>query len=124
MFGVLAISSLLFGLFTSGAILTYAFRPTLRKSRVWTLLVAFGVLGLLVPVVFIVVGWVWNVGAGTLSLVEWLWPTSIMLMAGERGDPLSAALIVFGSAILGNVGLYGFVGLIVGRIWKWMRSAV
>jgi len=113
---VLIISSLLFGLVASGAICIYALRPTFRKSRVWSSVVALGAIGLLIPLVYIVVGSIMNVGAGTLSLVEWLWPTSIMLIAGERGDPLSAALVVFGMAILGNVGAYGSVGLIIGSV--------
>ena len=37
-----------------------------------------------------------------------------MLMAGERGDPIPAVPVVFGMAILGNIGVYGLVGLIVG----------
>jgi hypothetical protein len=46
-----------------------------------------------------------------------------MLMAGERGDPIPAVLVVFGMAILGNIGVYGLVGLIMGGIWHCLRPA-
>jgi hypothetical protein len=120
---VLIISSFLLGVVTSGAICVYALRPTFRKSRIWTSVVAFGILGLLVPLGYIVVGSIRNEGAGTLSFVEWLWPTSIMLMAGEKGDPPAGVLIVFGAAVLSNVGVHGFLGLIVGGTWEWIRQA-
>ena len=118
---VLIISSLLFGLITSGAICAYALRQKVRTSRVWTAVVIFGFLGLFVASVSTIVGLVRN-GDSALA-AGWLWPTSIMLMAGERGDPISAMLVVFGMAILGNVGVYGFVGLIVGQIWNSMRPS-
>ena len=37
-------------------------------------------------------------------LAGWLRPTSTMLMAGERGDPIPRVLIVFGTAILRTSG--------------------
>jgi hypothetical protein len=88
---------------------------------VWTSVVVFGILGLLVPSVFTAIAFVRN--DDSASSAGWLWPTSIMLMAGERGDPLIASVVVFGMATLANVGVYGFVGLIVGTIWNWVRPA-
>lgn len=47
-----------------------------------------------------------------------VWPTSIELMAldTQSPPPWSAIVFVYGFSILGNVGIYGMIGLVVGLI--------
>jgi hypothetical protein len=119
MLRVLIITSLLSGLITSSAICAYAVRRKLRSNRLWTTVVIFGALGLFVSSVFTLIALVRNDDSAFLA--GWLWPTSIVLLAGERGDPILAVLVVFGAAILSNIGVYGLVGLAVGWTWNWIR---
>ena len=120
MIRVLIISSLVFGLGTLVLMLMYAFRKKFRQNRVCTMVVVFGTLGLVIASMFSAVALVRN--DDSASSAGLLWPTSIMLMAGEPGDTFSATAVVFGMAILGNVGAYGFVGLIVGSVWAFVST--
>jgi len=98
---------------------TYTFRRRVRQSRVRTAVVVFGLAGLLIPA-----------GIGVASLgnrlvpdpIYYAWPTSFLLGAGEYGDPLWYVVLIFATAILSNVGLYGSVGLVLGGAWDWIRS--
>jgi hypothetical protein len=78
----------------------------------------FGAVGLLAPA---------GVGATALinnevgELLRPLWPTSFVAMAGENGDPHLYMVLLFGVAVLSNVGLYGLIGLIFGGGWTWIR---
>jgi hypothetical protein len=98
---------------------TYGVLRRGRRSRLRTVFVVFGTLGLLIPA-----------GIGAVSLTNRVvpdsilsaWPTSFLLAAGEYGDPLWYVILPFGAAIVGNVGLYGFAGLLVGGAWNWIRS--
>jgi uncharacterized membrane protein len=55
-----------------------------------------------------------------------LWPTSIELMALEGPSPdlwnsIASITLVYGVSILGNIGIYGVVGIIFGGIWRWIQ---
>jgi len=98
--------------------LTYAFLGRGRKSRLRATVVIFGTAGFVIPAVI-----------GAVSLTNrvvadpylYAWPTSFLLGAGENGDPVWYIVLVFGAAILSNVGLYGSVGFVLGGAWNWIR---
>ncbi|MGO8796820.1 MAG: hypothetical protein ACLQLC_18515 [Candidatus Sulfotelmatobacter sp.] len=94
--------SLVFGLGTLLLMLLYSFRKKFRQSRVLTMVVAFGTLGLVIAAIFSAVALARNDDSAFSAGL--LWPTSIMLMAGEPVDTGSGTAVVFGMAILGNVG--------------------
>ena len=119
MITALIILSFLLGLCTLFLMLVYAFRPKLRRSRGCTMVAIFGTFGLVIPFIFSAVA----VNDHSSPSAGLLWPTSIMLMVGEGDGRASTNLFVFGMAILSNVGLYGFVGLIVGSAWAWIQTS-
>jgi len=80
-----------------------------------------GVFGLAGPAAVAVVSLINNNEAAE-ALVIPFWPTFFVLGAGENGDPTLYILLVFGVAVLSNVGLYAIVGLAVGAIWAWIRA--
>src|SRR5258708_38107663 len=118
MLTALIILSFLLGLGTLFLMLVYAFRRKLRRSRVCTLVAIFGTFGLVIPFIFSAVA----VNDHSSPSAGLLWPTSLMLMAVEDDGSVLTNLFVFGMAILSNVGLYGFVGLIVGSAWAWIQA--
>src|SRR5258708_1931050 len=120
MLTALIILSFLLGLGTLFLMLVYAFRRKLRRSRVCTLVAIFGTFGLVIPCIFSAVA----VNDHSSPSAGLLWPSSIMLMAGEGDRRVSTNLFIFAMAILSNVGLYGFVGLIVGSAWAWIQTSI
>ncbi len=85
---------------------------------------AFVFAGAIIPIVILPI-WFWTNEHPFFSRFEdvavVLWPSSIVTMAleGPEPAPWSTIAFVYGFAILGNVGLYGTVGLIVA--WVYVR---
>jgi hypothetical protein len=52
----------------------------------------------------------------------YVWPTAVFLMAAAGAAP-SAALLIFGVAIVGNILAYGIVGTIVALCWRLSRGS-
>ena len=100
--------------------LFYMFAHLLHRGRrgcARRMVAIFGTVGLLVP------AGVWAVAlmndeAG--EVLRPLWPTSVVAMIGEQGDPVFQIIVLFGVAVLSNVGLYGFIRLLVGGAWNWI----
>lgn len=118
MLRMLIAGALLFGVGTSVAAIAYRFRRKMHRNRLWTTVVLFGILGFVIASIFSAIALIRNDDSAMRAGI--LWPTSIIFMAGEPGDPISSLLVVFGAAILSNVVVYGFVGLVVGGVWKWV----
>jgi hypothetical protein len=89
------------------------------------IVLAFMCAGTIVPLAILPL-WLWTNQHGSLSaqirvedVVEVLWPTSISLMALDSPGPApwDTVALVYGLSILGNVGAYGVVGLIVSPLY-------
>ena len=67
----------------------------------------------------------WRASGGFEELVTRVWPTSIVLMALDSPTPVpwSTIIFVYAFSILGNVGAYGAVGLIVSWLYVRLRRA-
>ena len=120
MLTVLIISAWLCGFATLCLMFSYVFLRRGRGSRVLKMVAAFGAIGLLIPSTVTALGLIRH--NDSIESARFLWPSSLMLMALD--SPTESALntvLVFGMAILSNVGLYGFVGLCAGGIWVWIR---
>jgi hypothetical protein len=91
-----------------------------RQSTARRIFAIFGTIGLLLAAALLAVSLLNNEIGEALS--RHLWPTVFVLGAGEYGDPLWYVTLLFASAILSNVGLYGLAGLIVGSIWARFRT--
>jgi hypothetical protein len=78
--------------------------------------------GAIIPIVILPI-WFWTNNhpavAGFEDIAIVLWPSSLLLMILEDSRSWSIIVFVYGFAILGNVGLYGTVGMIVG--WAYAR---
>lgn len=121
MFTGLILLSFLFGVATLLAMFLYPMRKRLRASWIWRMVVIFGAVGLLIPLIILVDSF------ATLRSYRWadlVWPSSIMLMAGEGDNRFSTRLFVSSMAVLSNVGLYGFLGLMVGSAITGVRSKI
>jgi hypothetical protein len=99
--------------------IAFAFRRKILKDRIWASVLFLGAIGFVISLVFSAIAVVRNDDSAFKAGI--LWPTSFVLMAGQINDPLWAKLLVFGMATLSNIGVYGFVGLIVGTVWNWIR---
>ena len=90
------------------------------QSRIWKIVAIFGAIGLLVPAAVLPTSLLNNdIGK---ALARLLWPTYFVLGAGESGDPVVYIIVVFGAAVLSNVGLYGVLGLLVGAVWMRIQA--
>jgi len=118
-FLILAVSSCLCGILTLVWMFTYSFLRSGRQNLARRALVVFGLVGLLIPVLL----GLWSLtNIVPPDRVYYLWPTSFVLGAGEYGDPRWYIVLIFGVAIVGNVGMYGIVGLFVGWVWSRIRA--
>ena len=97
----------------------------LRRWLVWS-----AILGLVAPVVWFSLFFALReIPRPAYEILTRLWPTSIFLLATAGGEGTFAAYKVIGTAILGNVGLYCLVGLVVWALasrfmlWATKRSA-
>jgi hypothetical protein len=92
------------------------------------LAVLFGLAGFLVATVL---GLLWNYLASHTSVnptkvpllgaaIEWLWPTSVMLMAWHSDGWLKAFIGLMLSATANALG-YSIVGIILGVVVRWAR---
>ena len=52
----------------------------------------------------------------------YVWPTAVFLMAAAGSAP-SAALLILGVAIIGNILAYGIVGAIIALCWRLSRGS-
>jgi hypothetical protein len=117
----LIISSILLGAGVLSVMLLLALRQPLRQNLVLRMTVIFGTVGIAIPLLLLIAIILRN---GFLYMIAIsLMPSSFMLMASHFGDPVWTALLVWSLAALSNIGVYGFLGLIAGVIWKWVRSA-
>jgi hypothetical protein len=103
----------------------------LKRASLTTLKrIAFGFicLGALIPAVILLL-WKWAFRHGNFAaegwiqgIAIWLWPTSIELMALDSPEPQawSGIAMVYAVSILGNIGIYGVAGFIVG----WLAASV
>jgi len=110
-------------------LLTVWLLTRVRLTTFRKIALAFICAGAIVPIA-ILPAWVWINRHGGFSAIGGiqdvtiaLWPTSIVLMALDSPGPLpwSTIAFVYGFSMLGNVGTYGIVGLIVG--WLYVRLA-
>jgi|SRR5579872_2724106 len=85
---------------------------TLRWNPVRATVTAFAVFGILIPLSHLF--WQRFLDDG---LADVLWPTSIILTAGQINDVPWEKSVVFGMAVLSNVGLYAVFGFVIGQIW-------
>jgi hypothetical protein len=116
----------------AGAVCTFVLIPLwlLRRTRLSVfrkLALAFMLIGALIPIAILPV-WSWINAHGSLveqvgfeHFVIRVWPSSIMLMALDTAGPpqIIFTVAVYSIAILGNIGLYGVVGLCVS--WAYIR---
>lgn len=116
--GLLIMLSLLSGLATVFLMLIYAFRRKTRTNRTLTIAVAFATVGFVIAFMFATIGLIRNDDSAFNAGL--LWPTSMMLGAGEGSDAFGSSLFVFGLATLSNIGVYGALGLFVGLVWNWI----
>jgi hypothetical protein len=101
--------------------LFYMFAYLLGRGRlggIRKIVAIFGTVGLVVPAGIEAVGLVNNEVAEALS--KFLWPTSVVAMIGEYGDPVLYLIFWFGVGVLSSVGLYGSVGALVAIAWSWI----
>jgi hypothetical protein len=111
--------SLPFGIFYLG-LATWWLLRRVKRTPFKKIMLGFVAAGLFVPVVTLPVwdlinGHVCSSGRGTMESVGLaVWPTSIMLMALEGSPSLGTTIIICGLSTVGNVGIYGTVGLIAG----------
>jgi len=89
-----------------------------RLGGIRKIVAIFGTVGLVVPAGIEAVGLVNNEVAEALS--KFLWPTSVVAMIGEYGDPVLYLIFWFGVGVLSSVGLYGSVGALVAIAWSWI----
>ena len=104
-------------------LLTWWLLSRVRLTTFRKITIAFICAGVIVPVVILPI-WFWNGNTAFESVAVTLWPTSIELMVlsyAGRDSWISDAL-VYGISILGNIGVYGVAGIILGGIWNWIRS--
>lgn len=99
----------------------------IRLTAFKRIVLAFMCAGTVVPLAILPL-WFWINRHGSLSaqvkvedIVAVLWPTSIALMALESPAPWGTVVFIYGLSILGNVGAYGAVGLVVGSLYVRLR---
>jgi hypothetical protein len=79
--------------------------------------VPFALAGLLVPLV--VIACIVTKHAEMVSAsVLWVWPGIVASATVPRSATSAARGLMFGIGMLSNVGLYSWLGLVVGSIWK------
>jgi vacuolar-type H+-ATPase subunit I/STV1 len=83
---------------------------------------SFMLAGAMIPGAILAVWFSFKADVSGVAIV--LWPSSLVLMGleGPAPSPWSTVIAVCVFAILGNVGLYGTVGITVGGLWNWIRS--
>jgi hypothetical protein len=94
-------------------------QPIRQWSHIRTMVVAFATIGFVIPVI----GLIGSAFTGDVSgSVGFLWPTSILLMAGHPGDSWWVDVLVWGWATFTNIVLYGIGGWIVGGVWQMIHD--
>jgi hypothetical protein len=84
--------------------------------------------GLLVPIVTLPVWNITNSHGSTSARTAMenvglvIWPTSIILMLLEGSPSAWATVLVCGMSALGNIGIYGTVGVVLGAAYGLLRS--
>ena len=79
----------------------------------------FALAGLLVSLVFVAEYAVTRTEIVSRSM--WVWPASLGLAALDppgSATTATAAMMIWGLAILSNIGLYSWLGLLVGWVWN------
>jgi len=94
----------------------WLFRPraltALRK-----VVMAFALAGLFVPLVVLVCLATKHADIFSSSVL-WVWPGIVATATLPRSATSGARALMFGIGALSNVGLYSWLGLLVGSIWK------
>jgi hypothetical protein len=94
----------------------WLFRPsTLNPVR--KMIATFALAGLLVPLVVIACIVTKHPEIVSASVL-WVWPGIVVQGALPRSATVSAKALIFGISSLSNVGLYSWLGMLVGWIWK------
>jgi hypothetical protein len=52
------------------------------------------------------------------KVVIWIWPTAIMMMAGDSDSSVTSGIIVGVISAVFNACVYAMVGLVIGAIWQ------
>jgi hypothetical protein len=94
----------------------WLFRPrtltTLRK-----VVMAFAFAGLFVPLVFLACLVTKHTDIFSASVL-WVWPGIVAPSTLPHSATSGARAVMFGIGAISNVGLYSWLGLLVGSIWK------
>lgn len=92
----------------------FSLTPT-RKMTAW-----FALVGFLIPVVFEAKYAMTH--TEILSESMWLWPSSLALMGFDRSATSGEVIIGFTITHLSNIGLYAFIGYLLGVIRNSLRG--
>lgn len=94
----------------------WLFRPGTLTAP-WKMVAAFALAGLLVPLAVIAC-----IATKHPEIVPaqvlWVWPGIVGLGSLPRSATGAAKALIFGISSLSNVGLYSWLGLLVGSMWK------
>lgn len=84
----------------------------------------FGILGLVVPALYVLPFLIFRAHMGTVAVMFSWWPTSRLLMGLDTPNPSTAAFLFFYAlAVLGNVVLYAVFGILSWPILFLLRLA-